>query len=80
MILVKSTVGISEGRKHFPALVKAAEQGRVVTIKRRATPVACMMSFARLSAMFETLEIMTNPAAMKAIRDHQAGKLPLASR
>ena len=34
-----------------------------------------MMSFKRLSAMFETLEIMVDSAAMKAIREHQAGKL-----
>ena len=74
---MKSNVGISQARKRFPALVKSAEQGHVVTITRRAAPVACMMSFERLGAMFETLEIMADPAAMKAIRDHKAGKLKL---
>ena len=39
-----------------------------------------MMSFERLGAMFETLEIMADPAAMKAIRDHQAGKLKFSAQ
>ena len=77
---MNSTVEISEARKRFPALVKSAEQGHVVTITRRAAPVACMMSFERLGAMFETLEIMADPAAMKAIRDHQAGKLKFSAQ
>lgn len=72
---MKSTVSISEGQNNFPALVKAVEKGRVVTVTRHNEPVACVMSFERMSAIAETLEIMANPAAMKAIRDHQAGKL-----
>jgi antitoxin YefM len=71
----KCIVKLSDGQKRFPALVKAAERGRVVTFTRGADSVACMMSFKLLRAMFETLEIMADPAAMKAIRDHKAGKL-----
>ena len=72
---MKSTVSISEGQNHFPALVKAVEKGRVVTITRHSEPVACVMSYERLSAIAETMEIMADQAAMKAIRDHKAGKL-----
>lgn len=75
---MKSTVSISEGQNHFPALVKAVAKGRVITITRHNEPVACVMSFERLSAMAETVEIMADPAAMKAIRDHQAGKTKCA--
>ena len=34
-----------------------------------------MMSFKRLSATFETLEIIADSAAKNAIHDHKAGKL-----
>ena len=70
---MKSTVSISEGQNHFPALVKAVENGRVVTVTRHNEPVACVLSYERLSAMAETLEIIADPAAMKAIRNHKVG-------
>jgi prevent-host-death family protein len=71
---MKSTVSISEGQSTFPALVKAAESGKVVTVTRHEEPVACVMGYERMSAIAETLEIMGNPAAMRAIREHKAGK------
>lgn len=71
---MKSTVSISEGQDNFPALVKAAEKGQIVTVTRHNEPVACVMSYERMSALAETLEIMGDPAAMKAIREHKAGK------
>jgi len=71
---MKSTVSVSEGQSNFPALVTAAERGRVVTVTRHNTPVACVISHERMSAIVETLEILANPAAMQAIREHQAGK------
>jgi antitoxin YefM len=71
---MKSTVSISEGQNNFPALVKAAETGRVVTVTRHDNPVACVIGHERMSAIVETLEILANPAAMRALREHQAGK------
>ncbi len=71
---MKSTVSVSEGQNNFPALVKAAEGGRVVTVTRHETPVACVIGHDRMSAIIETLEILANPAAMKALHEHQAGK------
>ena len=71
---VKSTVSISEGQNAFPALIKAAEKGTVVTVTRHDTPVACVMSYERMAAVAETLEIMSNPAAARAIAEHRAGK------
>ena len=71
---MKSTVSISEGQSSFPALVKAAEKGRVVTVTRHDEPVACVMGHARMSALAETLEIMGNAAAMRAVHEHKAGK------
>jgi antitoxin YefM len=72
--LMKSTVSISEGQDSFPALVKAAEGGKVVTVTRHDEPVACMIGHERMSAIAETLEILGNAAAMHAIAEHQAGR------
>jgi len=71
---MKSTVSISEGQNSFPALIKAAEKGRVVTVTRHDEPVACVMSYERMSAVAETLEMMGNFAAMRAIAEHKTGK------
>jgi prevent-host-death family protein len=71
---MKSTVSVSQGQNNFPALVKAAERGQVVTVTRHDDPVACVISHERMSAIVETLEILANPAAMRAIQAHRAGK------
>lgn len=71
---MKSTVSISEGQNSFPALVRAVEKGRVVTVTRHDDPVAYMMGYERMKAVAETLEIMGNAAAMRAVRAHRAGK------
>lgn len=71
---MKSTVSVSEGQNNFPALVKAAEGGQVMTVTRHDAPVACLISHGRMSAIIETLEILANPAAMRAIQEHQSGK------
>lgn len=71
---MKSTVSITEGQDSFPALVKAAEKGRVVTVTRHDEPVACVIGHERMSAIAETLEIMGNSAAMRAVDDHRAGR------
>ncbi len=70
---VKSTVSISEGQDAFPAVVKAAEKGGIVTVTRHDEPVACVISHERMSAIAETLELMGNAAAMKALAEHKAG-------
>ena len=71
---MKSTVSISEGQDAFPALVKAAEKGKVVTVTRHDEPVACVIGHERMCAITETLEIMGNAAAMQAIAEHRAGR------
>lgn len=71
---MKSTVSVSEGQNNFPALIKAAERGQVVTVTRHDDPVACVISHDRMSAIVETLEILANPAALRALHEHQAGK------
>jgi antitoxin YefM len=76
---MKSTYSISEGQDSFPAMVREAESGYVVTVTRHDEPVACVISHERMSAIAETLEIMGNPAAMKAITEHKAGRTKFGS-
>jgi antitoxin YefM len=71
---MKSTVNISEGQNFFPALIRSAEKGAVVTVTRHDAPVAYVMGYERMAALAETLEIMSNPAAAAAIEGHKAGK------
>ena len=71
---MKTTVNISEGQRAFPALIKAAESGRIVIITRRGRPVACVISHNRLQTLIETLEIEADPEAMRAIADYKAGR------
>jgi prevent-host-death family protein len=71
---MKSTVSISEGQNSFPAVIRAAEKGSVVTVTRHDAPVAYVMGYERMCALAETLEIMGNAAAMRAIDEHKAGK------
>ena len=72
--VMKSTVSVTEGQDSFPAVVKAAEQGQVVTVTRHDEPVACVIGHERMSAIVETLEIMGNAAAMHAVAEHKAGR------
>jgi prevent-host-death family protein len=72
---MKSTYSVTEGQARFPYVVKEAQGGRVATITKHDEPVAYVIGKERMSALVETLEILANPVAMKAIRDNEAGRL-----
>jgi PHD/YefM family antitoxin component YafN of YafNO toxin-antitoxin module len=55
--------------------VRRAEQGRFARIKRRGKPAVVVVSAVQLAALFETAEILADPAAMKAIRGAESGKV-----
>lgn len=44
-------MSISEGQNNFPAIIKAAEKGGLVTVTRHDQPVACVISHERMSAI-----------------------------
>jgi prevent-host-death family protein len=71
---MNSTVTISELQAQAPRLVRQAEQKGSVTIARHGRTVAFLVSRERMEAIIETLEIMGNPKAMKAIRAYETGK------
>ncbi|MBX7157616.1 MAG: type II toxin-antitoxin system Phd/YefM family antitoxin [Verrucomicrobiae bacterium] len=68
-----STYSITEAQAKLPSLVKKAED-RPIVITRRDKVVGYLLSPERMESILETLEIMADPKAMKAIRDAEAGK------
>lgn len=72
--LMKKAYTIKEAQRSLAAVVRTAERGNLATITRHDQPVAYVIGTERLAAIAETMEILANPAAMKAIRDAEAGK------
>lgn len=78
----RDTYTVAAAQSQLPRLIREAEKGRPIAISRRDRPVAYLLSQERLEAIVETMEILANPAARKAIDDHRTGKtrfLPLSA-
>jgi antitoxin YefM len=61
--------------RNAPAVIRQAQSKGAVTVSRNGKVVGFLVSRDRMEAILETLDIMADPAAMKAIRDYEAGKL-----
>jgi prevent-host-death family protein len=64
---MRSTYSVSEAQAQLPALLKRA-QNDLIVITRRDKTVAYLVSAQRMEAIVESLEIMADPEAMKALR------------
>ena len=58
-------------------MVRRAEQKGSVTICRNGRVVGFLVSRDRMEAILETLELMADAEAMKAVRQYEAGKARL---
>ena len=76
--MARSTYSVSGAQSQLPRLIKEAEAGDAIAISRRDVTVAYILSRDHLEAIVETMEILANPAARKAIEDHRAGRLHFA--
>lgn len=65
-------MNITEAQAQLPRLLRS---NRTVTICRRGETVAFLVSRERMESIFETLEILSNPEAMKAIHRARSGKV-----
>ena len=77
-----STYSVTQAQSQLPGLIKKAEEGEPVRIRRRDRTVALLVSRERMEAIVETMELLANPKAMKAIAEHRAGRtkfLPLSA-
>jgi antitoxin (DNA-binding transcriptional repressor) of toxin-antitoxin stability system len=76
---MKTSLSIAEARARLPKLVRTKQ---TLSLCQRGETVAFLVPRARMEALLETMEILANPQAMKAIRRDQSGKgkyLPLAA-
>ena len=76
---MKTTLSVAEAQARLPRLVGAKE---TITVRRRDETVAFFVPRERMEALLETMEIVSNPAALRAIRRDQSGKgkyLPLSA-
>jgi PHD/YefM family antitoxin component YafN of YafNO toxin-antitoxin module len=70
---MRSTYSVSEAQAQLPALLKKA-QGDLIAIANRDKTVAYLISAERMEAIAETLEIMADPKAMRAINQARKGR------
>jgi prevent-host-death family protein len=64
---------IKTAQQKFSAVVQEASD-HPVTITKQGKAVAVMMSMERLESIAETMEILADPNAMAAIREHREGR------
>jgi len=74
---MSSTYTVTDAQTQLPRLIREAERGEPVRIRRRNDTVAYLISRERMEAIVETIELLASPDAMKAIAAHRAGKTKL---
>ena len=74
---MNSTVTISELQAQTPKIVRATEQRGMVAVTRHGRITAFLISKERVAAMIETMEILADPEAMRAIREYESGKMKM---
>ena len=74
LFYMKGTYSIKEAQGKFPAMVREAESGGMATITRHDKAVAYVLGAEDLAGLIETIELLANPKAMKAIAEAEAGR------
>ena len=71
------TVTISELQAQAARIVKETERRGITAVTRHGRIAAFLVSKDRIEAMIETMEILSDPQAMKAIRKFESGKMKM---
>ena len=71
---MNSTVTVSELQAQTPRIVREAERRGMMAVTRHGRVAAFLISKGRVETMIETMEILTDPQAMRAIREFEAGR------
>ncbi len=66
------TLTVTQAQSNFPKLCR---EGKRVLITKREKPVSVLLPIEDYEAMMETMDLLSNPNAMKALRAAKAGKL-----
>jgi prevent-host-death family protein len=69
-----STYSVTQAQTNLPRLIKEAADEGSIAITRHDETVAYLISRGRMDAIMETLDLLGNPIAMKALRDYETGK------
>ncbi len=70
---MKTTVTTTEAQATLPRLLKQLPTTKAVTITNHGRIAGFLVSKERMEAIIETMEILANPEAMKAISDFESG-------
>jgi PHD/YefM family antitoxin component YafN of YafNO toxin-antitoxin module len=70
----RSTVTVAELQAQAPKIMREAERRGMLAVTRDGRVEAFLVSRDRVMAMIETMELLSNPEAMKAVRDFESGK------
>ena len=76
---MKTMFDIAEAQARLPKLVRARQ---TVSLRQGDETVAFLVPRERMEALLETMELLANPQAMRAIRRDRSGKgryLPLSA-
>ncbi len=76
-LCMKSTMSISQLNRNGSEAVRSARRHGQMAITDHGQTVAFLLSAEKVEAILETLEVMADPDAMKAIRDYRGGRLKL---
>ena len=72
---METMYSVTEAQARLPQLLRELSLSEApVALTRHDRAVAYLVSKEQMESIYETLEILGNPAAMKAIRDYEAGK------
>jgi prevent-host-death family protein len=72
---MKTTVTAREAKAQFSELLRqVVDEGETIAILQHDETVAFLIPRARVDAWVETMEVLGNPTAVDAIREHEAGK------
>lgn len=69
---MSTTLNVTEAQAQFPRLARGSE---VVAVQRRGKVCAFVVPRERFEEMLETLEILGNPEALRAVRDAESGRV-----
>ncbi len=72
---MKYTYSVSRAQSQFPRVVRESAAGGAVAVTRHDETVAYVVSRERMEAIVETLEILANPKALRALRANKKGSL-----
>jgi PHD/YefM family antitoxin component YafN of YafNO toxin-antitoxin module len=71
---MKTTVTTTEAQATLPRLLKQLPRQKSLTITNHGRIAGFLVSKDRMEAIIETMEILANPKAMRAIRDFESGR------